>query len=467
MRLCHSDSLAESPAAKPGASPILMKLVTLLAVFLLATLPATAQQFVNGQAADVVLGQSDFTSTSTADQPNRFASPASVAMDPTTGKVFVGDSGHHRILRYSSMAAATSGSNPEAVFGQPNFNSYSENQGGAAGAKTLSYFYQIMVDHLGRLWVADSDNNRVLCWFAASTLGNNPPANLVFGQPDIFTVTYGTTASKMDYPVGIWVDSSDTLWVAEDGNSRVLRFDNISTKSNGDDADGVLGQVDFMSSGSGTTVTEMAAPYSVSVDASGRLWVADTGNHRVLRFDAAATKADGAAADGVLGQPDFDSNTAGLTAATMSGPYGVLALGGTVWVCDFGNDRVLGFPNAAALPNGAPATIVLGQPDLVSIDPTPSDRILHRPFNLSPGPAGSLFVASYGSNRIVRFTPLPSSTADAGAAAANAALKAHLLSKARKLKKKAKKAKKRAGKKAKAKKLTKKAKKLIKRANAL
>ena len=46
--------------------------------------------WTNNQAADVVLGQSDFISS------------RCVAVDPTTGKVFVSETLNHRILRFSS-----------------------------------------------------------------------------------------------------------------------------------------------------------------------------------------------------------------------------------------------------------------------------------------------------------------------------------------------------------------------------
>ena len=51
----------------------------------------------------------------------------------------------------------------------------------------------------------------------------------------------------------------------------------------------------------------MDTPMDVAVDSGGRLWVADANNNRLLRFENAALKTNGADADGVLGQRDFDS----------------------------------------------------------------------------------------------------------------------------------------------------------------
>lgn len=373
--------------------------------------PVRADQFLNGQAADVVLGQPDFVTNGPNGRPERHQFPSSVFRDPTTGKVFVGDRGHYRVLRYSSAAAARSGSDPEAVFGQTNFNSFASNQGGGISRSGLTFFYQIFVDHRGRLWVADRDNNRVLCWFAASFRGSGEDADYVFGQPGFTTDGTGDAANEMSGPSGVWVTPGDVLWVADSNNSRVLRFDAVSGKTNGAAADVVLGQTGFDLSGIATSQGRMRFPYSVSVDSSGRLWVADSFNNRVLRFDGAAGLNNGALADGVLGQLGFDTRTADRTANRFTSPFGVFAAAdGTVWVGDTTNHRVLGFANAAALPPNSSATIVLGQPDFTTSNATVDARTMRQPENLGAGPGGSLLVGDSGRNRVLRFSPFRTPT---------------------------------------------------------
>ncbi len=382
-----------------------------LALFVALAPPASADRFVSGQSADVVLGQTSFTANSPGSLPNRFSYPESVAMDPTTGKVFVGDSNNYRILRFSSTAAAISGANPEAVIGQANFTANLANQGVAVGPNGLSFFYQIFVDSQGRLWVADSSNNRVLCFYMASFLGNNPPADLVLGQGSFTTSTSATTATGMNYPAGVWVDADDTLWVADFDNNRVLRFDDVTSKIPGGAADGVLGQVNFTSAGSVTSASGMSAPSSLSVDEGGRLWVADTYNHRILRFDNPSALPNGSAASGVLGQLDFVANSRATTAAKLDNPYGVRAIAdGSVWIGDWLNKRVIGHFNAASKPSGAAADVVLGQPDFTTATSGVSASKMEGPVNISPGPNGSLFVAEYGNHRVLRFSPVKSPT---------------------------------------------------------
>lgn len=385
--------------------------LVLLLLFGIAPSGARADRFVTGQAAASVLGQADLNSGSGASAPNRFLSPESVAIDPGTGKVFVADSAHFRILRFSGTAALVNGSFPEAVIGQPNFSSMLENQGGPAGQKTLSFVYQITVDSNGRLWVCDSGNNRVLCFVAASFLGNNPPADYVFGQPDFTTVSPGTTIAKTDYPAGVAVGPDDSLWVADGNGNRVLRFADISTKSSGANADRVLGQVSFLTDFSATTATGMSAPFSLSIDSAGRLWVADTANHRILRFDNAASLPNGSPASGVLGQTLLTTASSGTSANQFFNPYGVLAgPDGTVYVGDWGNSRVMGFRNAAVVGNGASANFVLGKPDFTTNVGGPSESLTGEVVNLALSAAGDLFVADWGFHRVVRFSPVKSPT---------------------------------------------------------
>ncbi len=88
--------------------------------------------------------------------------------------------------------------------------------------------------------------------------------------------------------LGLCVDSSGRLWATDHTNHRVLRFDNASSKTSGADADGVLGQTNFNTNAAAVSATAMDSPLSVAVDPSGTLWVADTGNNRVLGFKNAA-----------------------------------------------------------------------------------------------------------------------------------------------------------------------------------
>ncbi|MDP3683165.1 MAG: hypothetical protein Q8S01_04460, partial [Ignavibacteria bacterium] len=290
-------------------------------------------------------------------------SPSGVAVDPTTGKLFVVDRYNNRILRWSSTAKMNNGSSAEAVLGQPDFNTATS----GLSASKFNDPLRAHVDKSGNLWVSDYLNNRVLRFDNASTKLNGSSADAVLGQSNFTINSGGTTARKMKGPVGVFIDANGRLWITDRLNHRVLRFDNASLKASGSNADAVLGQSDFITGTSGLSASKMNRPMGIFADAADHLWVCEDDNNRVIRFDNASSKSNGAEADGVLGQPDFNTNLKNQSRNGVSNLRGVFGDdAGRLYVVDESNHRVLIFNHAAEKPNGTYADYVLGQPDFGS-----------------------------------------------------------------------------------------------------
>ncbi len=381
-----------------------------LATLTLALTTPSRAQFTNGQPADLVLFQPDFTSTANGSSARRAFIPAGIAIDPTTGKLFVVDNGNNRVLRFANVFSLVTNAGAEAVIGQTNFSSSTN----ATSQTGLDMPNGITVDRFGRLWVADTGNNRVLMWEAASSRSTGAAADAVFGQSTFIGNVATTAINRMNGPRSVLVDEADRLWVVDTNNHRVLRFDSISSQLNGTNADAVLGQLNFTNNSFGTTDSTLRTPTELAIDATGRLWVADTSNARVLRFDNAAAKANGAAADGVLGQTDFVSGTAAppLTASTLAVPVGLaLAPNGDLWVSDLTAARAIGFSNPALLANGAPAAKVLGQADFANVEAATTAVGPIFSTGLTFDTAGRLWTSNNGGHRVLRFTPPPPAAA--------------------------------------------------------
>lgn len=368
-------------------------------------------RWVNFQAADFVLGQSNFTSNGSGTTASTFNVPQKVAVDPTTNKVFVSDYNNHRVLRFAAWSALTNGAAAEAVLGQSDFTS---NTPGCAANK----FEQprgIFVDSGGRLWVADEFGDRVLRFDNASTKANGANADGVLGQSD-FTNCLGAVAqNKVNDPADVYVDAVGRLWVADEENNRVLRFDNAAAKANGANADGVLGQSGFTTNTAATTQNGMNFPQALVLDGAGNLFVAEYNNRRVLRFNNAAAKANGANADGVLGQSNFTGNANNVTATGLGRSYGVtMDSDGRLYASDYENNRVLIYENAAALANGSAASYVLGQPGFTSGTANNggvSASSLYAPRRLFFDNTGRrLWVADGANNRVLRYLALATTT---------------------------------------------------------
>lgn len=322
--------------------------------------------WVNGQSAFRVIGQADFTTgipnAGGSVSNNAFTFANDIAIDHVNNKMYVSDYSNHRVLRFAYPPSSNQ-PNAEAVFGQVDFTSSTSDD----GANGMDEPAGICVDPLGNLWVADSENHRILRFDDAANKSSGADADGVLGQVDFTSSTSGTTAAKFDAPFDVFVDRNNILWLADRSNNRILRFDDAANKADGADADGVLGQFGFTSDSDGTNSDEIFGPISVYVDVNENLWVADSDNNRILRFDDAANKANGADADGVLGQSSFTDNTPGTTASKFTLPTGVTGdAQGNIYTVDAINNRLLIFMNASNDPSVSSASFVLGQLDFTS-----------------------------------------------------------------------------------------------------
>src|ERR1035438_535763 len=262
-----------------------------------------------------------------------------------------------------------------------------------------------------RIYVADTNNNRVLAWKDAVGFKNGAVADLVIGQLDFFSTgangpgRLGSTAStSFTAPTGLAVDQGD-LYVADSGNNRIMRFKKpFDTPPDQLSPDLCIGQPSFntilvnypLGLAASPTVNGIALNGgngvfigALAFDTQHNLWFADAGNNRVLRYKAADVAAGGFAtpisADLEIGQLDFISKQPGLpdTAA------GVLTLNqlttpsaiafdatGRLYIADSDGsqlqDRVLVF--LPPFTTGMSATRVMGaQPTLAAGAPVPTD----------------------------------------------------------------------------------------------
>lgn len=356
---------------------------------------------INGADADGVLG-----ADSLAVDPAHTLNPGGLAVDPATGKLFVSDIYRHRVLRYADHRTMAAGAAPEAVLGQANFTDGDP----SLAAQGMNTPHGLWVDNAGRLWVADTGNHRVLRFDQAATRPSGAAADQLLGQPAYGEGQPARTAAGMNTPAGVVVDATGRLWVSDALNHRVLRFDNAAAKPSGAAANAVLGQADFTSDRSATVaVNSMNKPIGLHLESNGRLWVVDSGNSRVLRFDGAAQKNSGAAANGVLGQAGFTSALRTPSATGLDSPTAAwMDAQNRLWVADRGNIRLVRFDAAASRPNGAAADFLLGQEDW-GFNVSGDTALRLNPTSLFVAQDGALWVADFldfgvPAGRVLRYT---------------------------------------------------------------
>lgn len=190
-----------------------------------------------------------------------FNSPRGIAID-SNGNVFVGDTGNHAIRKITPAGGVTT----LAGSGTAGFVD------GTGAVATFNAPKGVALDSSGNVFVADSLNNairKITPSGAVSTFSGNGTEG--FGN--------GTgRAASFNQPVGVAVDSSSNVFVADGRNNAIRKIspDGVVSTFAGNS---VFGFVDGMGTQAGFN-----GPSGVALDSSGNLFVSDTGNHSVRKI---------------------------------------------------------------------------------------------------------------------------------------------------------------------------------------
>lgn len=300
-------------------------------------------------AADIVLGQADFTEDGAeagGRGPERgMRLPTGVIVHD--GQLIVADAWNHRLLIWDEIPARSDVA-ADRVVGQPDTSSTDENRGGPCGPRGFYWPFGLAVVG-GNLHVADTGNRRVLIFDGVPEPDQLPA--VVLGQDDDVGRDENRGAvgpASFRWPHDI-AASDDVLFVADAGNHRILGWEPLP---DGDrPASFVLGQDDFVTARefpyAPQTASALRFPYAIDITAvadGDRMAVADTANNRVLIWNQ-VPRGSATPADDVLGQPDFaasgENRWQAVVADTFCWPYGLSFHGDRLAVADSGNNRVM------------------------------------------------------------------------------------------------------------------------------
>lgn len=184
-------------------------------------------------------------------------------------------------------------------------------------------------DAAGRVFVADTFNSRIVRFDPGSTVGT-----VVAGATGTGTTNAGSGLDRLANPSKIAIDPAGNLLVVDTGNDRVLRYPGTTTA-------GVAGTVVAGGNGRGSGLSQLSLPVGLALDTAGNLYVADTLNSRVVRWAPGATAGTVVAGSTAGGGSGLDR---------LNRPAGVaVSPDGSVHVADTQNHRVVRWaPGAAA-----------------------------------------------------------------------------------------------------------------------
>ena len=391
--------------------------------------------------------------------PNQWLIGQSSGIFTVNNNLFVVDASLNRILRFDSYDtwAAETADQPspaaKAVFGQPDLLSpqidiTSRQPLPQKEASSTTYLGPTSAVAAGSdLYLADTGNNRVL---VIPVVGTGTPAlggatnvygqvafnlnavNLVDGR-ELYTFA-GQLATPGNTTVyspsgGVAVDQrSDPprLYISDTYNNRILAFKDARKVKPGDFADYVIGQVDLSHSQVNAptndrnqpTDTGLFSPVGIAVDAAGNVWVADSGNGRVLRFpkpDLSGPQTSIPHANLILGQSSYNFSTLVATRTTMASPMGItFSVDGHLLVSDRFLNRVLLFrkPSGGDFTNGMQATIVVGQADFSSNAASGADNRMNTPMHMAVDTDDRLYLCDTGNHRVLIYNHVVTASND-------------------------------------------------------
>lgn len=241
-----------------------------------------------------------------------------------TGNLYISDTNNHRIRKVNSAGIITT----IAGLGLPGF-------GGDGGAGTQALFNTpvgLVLDTAGNLLIADGGNHRVrklnLSTGIITTMAGN---GYGFGGDGGQAMQ-----AQLNFPTGVALDQNGNLYIAETSNHQVRKVTPAGVIS----CYAGAGTRGFSGDGGQATAAQFNAPGGLTVDAAGNLYVTDQGNHRVRKVASDGMITTVAGTGNATSQTSDEGGLA--TNAALNAPAGVAVDGaGNLFIADTGNHRVV------------------------------------------------------------------------------------------------------------------------------
>ena len=180
-----------------------------------------------------------------------------------------------------------------------------------------------------------------------------------------------------NFPVGIAVDSAGKIYVADEGNNRIVRMDDITGMN-----------LIALSANPANTADQLRGPLGVAVDGNNppKIYVADTGNNRIVRFDD-MNGANWTSFTGPTSPADSFFSPAGIA---------VKADDSEIYVADEGHNRIVQMDDLSGNSSSWHPYGIVGT----------ETGSFQAPNGIAVDSGGKIYVADYGNNRIVQLDDL-------------------------------------------------------------
>jgi sugar lactone lactonase YvrE len=196
------------------------------------------------------------------------------------------------------------------------------------------------------------------------------------------------SAASFSSPSGVTVDNSGNVYVADSGNNKIRKITPLGVVTT------FAGSGGFGSADGTGAAASFSSPSGLTVDNSGNLYVADSSNNIIRKITPAGVVTT-FAGSGYTGSND----SAGYR-ASFNIPTGLAVdSAGNVYVADTGNNKIRKITSAGVV------TTLAGSGNAGSADGTRSAASFNSPKGVAVDQAGNVYVADADNNKIRKITP--------------------------------------------------------------
>lgn len=256
----------------------------------------------------------------------QLSNPISVALD-SSGNLYIADQVNHRIRK------VTTDGNISTIAGTDTYGYDSSTT--VASSATLNFPCGVAVDKSGNIYISDSANHvvRKIVGTAISTIAGTNTAGFTQDTNLTDDVTLKAVDAQINLPTGIVVDSTGVVYFSDTNNNciRKISTDGIISTVAGTGTAGIIGD------GGLATEAKLNHPIGLALDSTGSLYIADQMNNRIRKINSAGIISTVAG----MGLPGYTGNGGLATSAKLRYPSGVAVdASGNIFIADTSNSRI-------------------------------------------------------------------------------------------------------------------------------
>jgi sugar lactone lactonase YvrE len=295
-----------------------------------------------------------------------------------SGNVYIAEYGGHRIRKIDPSSGEIS-----TVAGT-GVNGFNSDNISATTAK-INTPTRILVDSSERIFIADQQNNRIRkveAGIITTVIGSGAYG---YGGEGV-----SATAVSFSNPFAIAMDASGTMYIVEHGAQRIRKVEATTGKVTTIAGTGTAG---YNSDGIAATSAQLNWPRGIALDKDGNIFIADVGNARVRKVDAASGLISTYAGGGIT-----NGNGITATAATLSEPYDVaLDKDGNLYIAERMASRIRkvdGETHLISTIAGTGANSFSGDGGDATL------AAINHPQGVAVDQSGNIYVADYDNQRV-------------------------------------------------------------------